>query len=380
MKVLGRRTAADATRAPRTDETPACRTAWAAALRFGSARFSLTGSRLLRQGHRHHAAVQRRAPASAGTGGSDGADDAPRPRTASSARSPSPRPTARSRSPAATARATSRPADSEAGDCKTENILISGGIYYQATKSLKVVGEANYATKDKDVDRRTRTRPLAPAVRPDAVLLSRSSAQAPRGGLPGRPLVVCAPAGVHFACPIPHTGALDGLSSGSLAGFVALAGCAHGFTSPAHGRDQLPAPESRSTASSSSSERSATSQTSIDTDDLRVNATQDRLTTSAAATPSSAGSWRSWRSRSPRGRRADEHRGGTGHTFAEYTTQRGPDRGGGEAVGGGHERRAEPRWRRADAESARDGTGADAGRPRRGAPPSRQFHSVPGCC
>jgi hypothetical protein len=32
---------------------------------------------------------------------------------------------------------------------KTENTLISGGIYYQATKSLKVVGEGNYAwTKD----------------------------------------------------------------------------------------------------------------------------------------------------------------------------------------------------------------------------------------
>jgi hypothetical protein len=28
---------------------------------------------------------------------------------------------------------------------KTENSLISGGIYYQATKSLKVVGEGNYA-------------------------------------------------------------------------------------------------------------------------------------------------------------------------------------------------------------------------------------------
>ncbi len=34
---------------------------------------------------------------------------------------------------------------------KTENTLISGGIYYQATKSLKVVGEGNYAwTKNKE--------------------------------------------------------------------------------------------------------------------------------------------------------------------------------------------------------------------------------------
>ena len=33
---------------------------------------------------------------------------------------------------------------------KTENTLISGGVYFQATKSLKVVGEFNYAwTKEK---------------------------------------------------------------------------------------------------------------------------------------------------------------------------------------------------------------------------------------
>jgi len=42
--------------------------------------------------------------------------------------------------------------DDEA-DFKTENTLISGGIYYQATKSLKVVGEGNYAwTKESVVD------------------------------------------------------------------------------------------------------------------------------------------------------------------------------------------------------------------------------------
>jgi hypothetical protein len=42
--------------------------------------------------------------------------------------------------------------DGEA-DFKTENTLISGGIYYQATKSLKVVGEGNYAwTKESVVD------------------------------------------------------------------------------------------------------------------------------------------------------------------------------------------------------------------------------------
>ena len=51
--------------------------------------------------------------------------------------------------------------------------------------------------------------------RPDAVLLSRSQFSAPRGGLPpwwgGRRRLV--PVGVHFAFPIPHVGALDGLSS-----------------------------------------------------------------------------------------------------------------------------------------------------------------------
>jgi hypothetical protein len=42
--------------------------------------------------------------------------------------------------------------DDEA-DFKTENSLISGGIYYQATKSLKVVGEGNYMwSKDKEGD------------------------------------------------------------------------------------------------------------------------------------------------------------------------------------------------------------------------------------
>ncbi|HEX2249210.1 MAG TPA: hypothetical protein VHH32_02625 [Gemmatimonadales bacterium] len=38
-------------------------------------------------------------------------------------------------------------------DFKTENTLISGGIYYQATKSLKIVGEGNYAwTKESEAD------------------------------------------------------------------------------------------------------------------------------------------------------------------------------------------------------------------------------------
>ena len=42
-------------------------------------------------------------------------------------------------------------ADTEIISFETENALLSGGVYYQATKSLKVVFELNYATtKDKD--------------------------------------------------------------------------------------------------------------------------------------------------------------------------------------------------------------------------------------
>jgi hypothetical protein len=42
-------------------------------------------------------------------------------------------------------------ASAEAVNFKTENALISGGVYYQTTKSLKLVFELNYATtKDKD--------------------------------------------------------------------------------------------------------------------------------------------------------------------------------------------------------------------------------------
>jgi len=47
---------------------------------------------------------------------------------------------------------------------KTENALISGGVYYQATKSLKVVFELNYATtKDKEADSKKNSS-FAPAV------------------------------------------------------------------------------------------------------------------------------------------------------------------------------------------------------------------------
>lgn len=54
-------------------------------------------------------------------------------------------------------------ADTEAVDNKIENTLISGGIYFQATKSLKVVGEVNYALGKDDVDATEDNTSFAPA-------------------------------------------------------------------------------------------------------------------------------------------------------------------------------------------------------------------------
>jgi hypothetical protein len=54
-------------------------------------------------------------------------------------------------------------ADAEA-DFKTKNWLASGGIYYQATKSLKAVGEFNYAVTSDDVDTNEDNTSIAPAV------------------------------------------------------------------------------------------------------------------------------------------------------------------------------------------------------------------------
>jgi hypothetical protein len=53
--------------------------------------------------------------------------------------------------------------DGEA-DFKTENTLISGGIYYQATKSLKVVGEGNYAWTKESVADNDKNSSFAPTV------------------------------------------------------------------------------------------------------------------------------------------------------------------------------------------------------------------------
>jgi hypothetical protein len=47
-------------------------------------------------------------------------------------------------------------------DFKTENTLISGGVYYQATKSLKVVGEGNYAWTKESVADTPKNKTFAP--------------------------------------------------------------------------------------------------------------------------------------------------------------------------------------------------------------------------
>jgi len=53
--------------------------------------------------------------------------------------------------------------DGEPIDFKTENSLISGGIYFQATKSLKVVGEGNYAWTKEHVADTPKNKTFAPA-------------------------------------------------------------------------------------------------------------------------------------------------------------------------------------------------------------------------
>ncbi len=54
-------------------------------------------------------------------------------------------------------------AENDPVEGKTENTLISGGIYYQATKSLKVVGEFNYDWTGDDTDNE-KNQSFAPAV------------------------------------------------------------------------------------------------------------------------------------------------------------------------------------------------------------------------
>jgi hypothetical protein len=52
--------------------------------------------------------------------------------------------------------------DGEAAAFKTENTLISGGLYFQATKSLKVVGEGNYAWTKEHVASPAKNKSFAP--------------------------------------------------------------------------------------------------------------------------------------------------------------------------------------------------------------------------
>jgi hypothetical protein len=55
-------------------------------------------------------------------------------------------------------------ANDDAAAFKTKNWLASGGIYYQATKSLKAVGEFNYAVTSDDVAGNDDNKSIAPAV------------------------------------------------------------------------------------------------------------------------------------------------------------------------------------------------------------------------
>jgi hypothetical protein len=54
--------------------------------------------------------------------------------------------------------------DGEPTAFKTENTLVSGGLYYQATKSLKVVGEGNYAWTKEHESGADENKTFAPAI------------------------------------------------------------------------------------------------------------------------------------------------------------------------------------------------------------------------
>ena len=59
--------------------------------------------------------------------------------------------------------ASNEESDVAATDFKTKNWLASGGVYYQATKSLKVVGEFNYAVTQDNVDGTDENKEIAPS-------------------------------------------------------------------------------------------------------------------------------------------------------------------------------------------------------------------------
>ena len=209
-------------------------------VRFGTGHVLAHRLRLLGQGHRHHAPVQRRQWLRSGTGCGAvgglgvGADGELR------------------NSYGFIGQVTFTPANSKvtlAGSYgssylkatdgepafKTENSLISGGIYFQATKSLKVVGEGNYAwTKDK-VAGTPEEQDLRSGLRPDAVLLS-STARSQCNGLPHRrPLFLVSISPRTFP-PTSSTGAVMHHRVFFSAPFSCLP-VAQRLAAPANGRD-----------------------------------------------------------------------------------------------------------------------------------------------
>ena len=91
------------------------------------------------------------------------------PRTATSARSRLPRPNSKVTVAGSYGSSILKSSDTEEtaadgiGEFKTENTLISGGVYFQATKSLKVVGEFNYTWTKDDIDATEKNSSFAPA-------------------------------------------------------------------------------------------------------------------------------------------------------------------------------------------------------------------------
>ncbi len=181
---LGRRTGAEQQERRSTTRAPSAFGA-SGGVRFGSSTLLADRLRLLRQGHRHHADVQRwhlhrrhlrrqrqRRP----------------PEVLRLHRPGHLHPGQQQGHPGRQlGLSILKASDTEGGDGKTENTLVSGGIYFQATKSLKVVGEFNYAV---DQGRRGRDRGQhlhRAGVRPDAVLLEHARGTAalrrpPHGG------------------------------------------------------------------------------------------------------------------------------------------------------------------------------------------------------
>ena len=106
-------------------------------------------------------------------------------------------------------------------DFKTKNSLISGGIYFQATKSLKVVGEGDYAWTKEEVAADTEEQDVCRSLRPDVVLLIPLADTAVYDGLPATEAVAFpVPLSVYISATSPtlepsmhHRVICDGRSS-----------------------------------------------------------------------------------------------------------------------------------------------------------------------